>query len=80
MSAQPNPDKPGIHFTITILALAALLGGCSSFRGTFENRLACSLDGAEVYFVSKYGWIGISAEASGKDAPFVCSAKVRPAP
>jgi hypothetical protein len=60
-----------------IIALASvLLSGCSAFKGTFENRLACSLDGVEAYFVSKYGWLGISAEVSGKDAPMVCAPKV----
>ncbi len=60
----------------TLLAATCMLSGCSAFKGTFENRLACSMDGAEAYFVSKYGWVGISAEVSNKDVPAVCAPKV----
>lgn len=59
-----------------LLVAASMLSGCSAFKGTFENRLACSIDGAEAYFVSKYGWVGISAEVSSKDAPAACAQKV----
>ena len=58
------------------LAVSSLLGGCSAFKGTFENRIACTLDGGEALFVSKYGWLGISAEVSAKDTPSICSQKV----
>lgn len=58
------------------LCVLALLAGCGSnpLKGTFENRLACSLDGREGYFVSKYGWLGISAEVAAADAAGMCAA------
>jgi hypothetical protein len=60
-----------------IIAMATIvLSGCSAFKGTFENRLACSMDGIEAYFVSKYGWLGISAEVAQKDASLVCAPRV----
>lgn len=57
------------------------LCGCSStslFKGTFENRLACSLDGKEIYFLSKYGWASLGAEVSAKDMPAECRKLVTP--
>lgn len=56
------------------LVMAVLLSGCSTtlFKGTFENRLACSMDGKEVYFLSKYGWVSVGAEISPKDLPAEC--------
>jgi len=57
--------------TLWVLALT----GCTStgmFKGTFENRLACSMDGKEVYFLSKYGWLSIGAEIAAQDVPQEC--------
>ena len=54
--------------------LSVLLAGCSVTlpKGVFENRLACSLDGKEVYFLSKYGWVSIGAEIASQDVPQEC--------
>lgn len=62
------------RLSTALLALA--LAGCVSnpLKGTLENRLVCSLDGREGYFVSKYAWIGISAEVAAADAAGMCAA------
>jgi len=55
--------------------LVLVLCGCSStslFKGTFENRLACSKDRKSVYFLSKYGWVSIGAEIAPEDLPQEC--------
>lgn len=55
-----------------LILLAAALSGCV----TFENRLACSLDRSEAYFVSKYGPVGIVSTIEESDAAHACTVPV----
>lgn len=48
--------------------LAALLTGCSSLKGTFENRITTTLTGDRAFVTSLYGLVGITAELSPEDA------------
>lgn len=58
---------------VAIVALCVVSAGCSSLQ-IMENRIACSTDLAELFFVSRYGTIGISADVSAKDAKRTCEA------
>lgn len=57
---------------LALILLAASLAGCV----TFENRLACSLDRSEAYFVSKYGPVGIVSTIEESDAAHACTVPV----
>lgn len=61
------------HRAVVLALMCAALQGCSSFQ-VLENRIACSTDLAELFFVSRYGTIGISADVSPKDARRTCEA------
>lgn len=54
---------------LVLILLAASLAGCV----TFENRLACSLDRSEAYFVSKYGPVGVVSSIADADAATACA-------
>lgn len=55
-----------------ILTLALFLGGCASFKGEFENRLACSASSDQAYLVSMYGPVGLATKVSASDIPNLC--------
>lgn len=59
---------------ICILAIAALLSGCSTLDRVLENRVACSLDRTQGAFISWYGPLGISAKIAEADAKVMCEA------
>lgn len=61
------------HRAVGLALMCAAMQGCSSFQ-LLENRIACSTDLAELFFVSRYGTIGISADVSPKDARRTCEA------
>jgi len=58
--------------TIIALALAALLAGCGTTKATFENRIACTVDGAELHVLSKWGPVSIGSRVADPDAAAVC--------
>ena len=60
--------------TMVVLA-AVLLSGCSATKGTFENRVSCTLDGSNMFVSSMYGPIGITSKISSADAKTVCQIK-----
>lgn len=53
---------------LTMMAGAVLLAGCV----TLENRLACSLDRSEAYFISKYGPLGLASTIGEADSAHAC--------
>lgn len=57
---------------IIILAVAALLAGCSTLDSMLINRVSCTLDRKQGAFVSWYGPIGISAKIADADAEVMC--------
>ena len=63
-------------FTLLLAAsaaiAAALLTGCATPIGTFDNRLTCSLARDKAYVASLYGPVGITAEIAKADAAVVC--------
>lgn len=76
MNDTRGPCRPDTRFTLrAVLLVLAVAGvaGCSSLQ-IMENRIACSTDLAELFFVSRYGTIGISADVSQKDARRTCEA------
>lgn len=56
-----------------LIAVVFLLSGCSSLKGTFENRAACTVDGKQMLVASMYGPIGIASKISPDDAAVVCT-------
>jgi hypothetical protein len=58
------------RFFIVCAALA--LAGCSSSARLLENRVTCTVDGAEAHVVSKWGPVGIAARVADSDAKVVC--------
>ena len=56
---------------IVVLAVLAL-SGCSTFKGTFENRAVCTVSGGQMMAVSLYGPLGIASKISAEDAAAVC--------
>ena len=58
---------------LTLVLFVALLSGCASFKGNFENRIVCTLAKDKGYIVSLYGPIGISSEIAGRDSAVACS-------
>lgn len=57
---------------IALILLALSLGGCSSLKGTFENRISCTLDGQKALISSMYGPIGITSKVADGDAQVAC--------
>lgn len=58
--------------TLLILAVTLCLTGCSSLKGTFENRAVCTVSGSQMMTVSLYGPIGIASKISAEDSAAVC--------
>ena len=58
-----------------LLALipVALLAGCSSAPKWLENRIACTVDGAEAHVVSKWGPVSVGSKIADADAKVVCA-------
>lgn len=50
------------------LAVCLPLCGCSSLKGTFENRITTTMTGDRAFVTSLYGPLGITAELSPEDA------------
>lgn len=50
-----------------ILALCLLLGGCSTMKGSFENRAACTTDN-KPWILSKWGLFAFAFELAEGDA------------
>ena len=68
-----RPPSLRLFFLVWLVALLAfLLTGCSTIAGQFENRLACSLDREQAYFISKWMRIGIGAEIAPADTAVLC--------
>lgn len=66
---------------VAIVLVAMLLSGCASFqsatKGNFENRLSCSLDGKQAYFLSEwFKWLSLGARIAESDAAVACAPKV----
>lgn len=61
--------------SLILLSLLSLSACGSIPNGTFDNRAACTMDGAKAYFLSLYGPVGVSAEISAKDAAVMCQPK-----
>lgn len=53
---------------LLVSAALLMLAGCAHF----ENRLACTLSGGEVLFVSMYGPVGVASKVKAGDARKVC--------
>lgn len=54
--------------SLLIIAVAASLAGCSSLKGTFENRITTTLTGDRAFVASLWAGIGITSELSPEDA------------
>lgn len=65
---------------LIVFAAILLLSGCSSLKGTFANRAACTLDGKQMLVASMYGPIGIASKVAEADAVVVCSPVAASAP
>lgn len=52
---------------LIVVAFAALLAGCGTTPGRFDNRLTITLTGDRAFVSSLYGPIGITAELSEAD-------------
>jgi hypothetical protein len=66
-----KPHNDILHSLVLALLfgmMALALAGCT----VFDNRIACSLDQDEAYFVSKYAGFGITSSISEKDVPHLC--------
>ena len=51
----------------------AMLAGCASMEGQFENRIACTAASDQALVVSMWGrWIGIASVIAERDRPAVC--------
>ena len=59
---------------------ARALDYAAALDKALENRMACSLDRTELYFVSKWGRVGINAEVAKADAQVACAAVSASAP
>jgi hypothetical protein len=67
------PATLRLAFLVWAVAIAVfLLAGCSSVGSMFENRLACSLDRQEAYFLSKWTRVAIGATIAPSDTAVVC--------
>ena len=53
----------------TIIIAALLLSGCGTM---LENRVACTVDGKEAHFISKWGPTGIATKIADGDAKALC--------
>lgn len=57
----------------TLLIAALLLSGCATTRPAgLENRVACTVGGAQAYVVSLWQVFGISTRISDDDAKVIC--------
>lgn len=56
----------------TAIVIAALLSGCATDPGAFDNRVSCSEDHKKAYVVSMWRWFGIASEVSAADAEVIC--------
>ena len=61
--------------TAITLALALSVAGCANSPKFLENRLACTVDGSELYAVSKWGPFGLGTQIAQADAAKVCASK-----
>jgi hypothetical protein len=55
-----------------VLVMAALLSGCGSLKGQFENRAVCTVAKDQALTVSMYGPIGIASKLAEQDAAVLC--------
>ena len=55
-----------------VAVFALLVSGCASDPVWLENRVACSLDGKEMHFISKYGPIEFGSQVADADAKAAC--------
>lgn len=58
--------------TTAIFIGCLLLAGCSAGQ-MLENRVACTVDGAEAHVISKWGPVGIGAKIAAGDARVLCN-------
>ncbi len=59
---------------LTVLPLLGLLlAGCGSMPKMLENRAACTLDGAELHVLSKWGPFSVGSKLAPADAAVVCA-------
>jgi len=59
--------------TLTLIALAALLAGCGTLKGAFENRVVCTVDGSELHALSKWGPVSLGYKIADTGARVVCA-------
>ena len=56
-----------------VFLLALLLSGCETLGRGFENRIACSADGARGFFVSLYMRVGVASVLADDDTQVICT-------
>jgi hypothetical protein len=61
--------------TAALFICCTMVAGCGSPRW-LENRVACTVDGAEAHVISKWGPLGVGAKIAPDDARVLCKRPV----
>lgn len=56
--------------SLLVLLVLLALSGCAS--SSWENRISCSLDKKQAYFLSKYWKLAVGSEIAKADAEVAC--------
>lgn len=58
---------------LLLVISAVTLTGCGTI---FENRVVCTVDGKDAYFISKYANVSVGAQIAKADAEVICTIAV----